>query len=188
MNEIRDLCFAVSGLRMSSGPPRNNSDMKDSLKKATELARSGETAQALMLVRAAAVRAPGRDRPDPNAVGLALQLLEKTHRKNKGEKLDIPSGSFRLVAISNEKKGWDGKKQVKSQYFPVHAGVAYFPDDEPGGDDIEGVAIQTARIPVIGAIQFHGRSDSYQDSISWSSTCINSPTGLSEFYQSSIST
>ncbi|KAJ8902880.1 hypothetical protein NDN08_006200 [Rhodosorus marinus] len=156
MNGISGLCFAVCGLRMSSGPPRNNSEMKDSLRKASELARSGELAQSIMLVRAAAVRAPGADRPDPNAVGMALQLIEKEGRKKK-EPLDFPGGSFRLVAIANEKKGRNGKKQMKSQYFPVQAGVAYFPDDETSSDDVEGVAIQTARIPVIGPIQFRGR-------------------------------
>jgi len=156
MDGTRDLCFAVCGLRMSSGPPRNNSGMKDSLRKATELARSGELAQSLMLVRAAAVRAPGGDRPDANAVGMALQLIEKDQRQ-KEKDLDLPVGSFRLVAISNEKKGWDGKKRMKSQYFPIMAGIAYFPDGETTGDVVEGALVQTAKMPVMGAIQLKGK-------------------------------
>mmetsp|Transcript_5718 Transcript_5718/g.17018 ORF Transcript_5718/g.17018 Transcript_5718/m.17018 type:complete len:235 (-) Transcript_5718:96-800(-) len=143
-------CAFVAGVwKMSAGPPTGEREYNQAIRRATDLARMGEVNQAKMLVRAAGATAD-RSRPSAKAVGLALQILEKQKKREKIE-LTPPSGQFRLVLVANEKKN---KREVTANYVPVYGGISFFAED---GSDKQGVVTNTAKLPVLGGIQFTGR-------------------------------
>lgn len=145
------MAFAAVPIRMCANSPKDQ-EFRKHANNAAKVASSSELDQARMLVRAAACREPGQNRPSADVVALALRTLEKDKRSAR-RTLPVPQGAYRLVMVANEKKKRNGEKKLQGSYFPIFGGISFFSKSD---DDYQGQAMNTARVPFLGGLQFQG--------------------------------